>query len=254
MRMLGEKGGALSPEGLIAAVWKKLKQLHKELGTTLMLDYLGRRTLAAVGIGLQRYHLVLQPVATKAWVPERHRASFDIREVDQTSYRVEWFPRPAEVVQARFNQGAHCWVAFKDEKPVGCQWLLPGPYLEDEVRCRFVPVPQGSLVWDFDVYVTPELRLGRLFLLLWDTTNRWMRQRGIDCSASRIDTLNLQSIRSHQRMGARIIGNAWFVNLAGLQLARWPNGWSVSKRSVPDIAVGDDACGHAAVGNGRARV
>lgn len=228
-------------------MWKKFKQLHKELGTALMLDYLGRRTLAAVGIGFHRYHLVVQPVAAKAWVPERHRARFDIREVDESSYRTEWFPRPAEAVRQRFSQGAHCWVAFKDDKPVGCQWLLPGPYVEDEVRCRFLPVPQGRVAWDFDVYVIPELRLGRLFLLLWDTSNAWMRAQGIDCSASRIDTLNLQSIRSHQSMGARIIGNAWFVDLAGLQLARWPKGWAVSKRSLPDIAVGDADCGQTKV-------
>ncbi len=228
--------------GILKGVWRKLKSLQQEFAGNLVYDYLARRALGVLGIGFQRYHLVIQPVAEGSRVPERHRAVFDIREVDEDSYRTEWFPRPAKVIRERFAQGARCWVAFKEGAPVGCQWLLNGPYLEDEVRCRFIPLPEGRVAWDFDVYVAPDFRMGRLFLLLWDTANQWMREQGITCSASRIDTLNLQSIRSHQRMGARIVGNAWFLTLGRIQLAGWPDGWRLSRAAVPDIPVMDVGC------------
>lgn len=220
-------------------MWGKFNALYRELGGGPMADYLLRRLLAVLGLSFHRYRLVVQPVPEKSWLPERHRAAFDIRPVGRDDYQLDWFPRPAEVIRQRFEQGALCWVAFKDGDAVGCQWLLPGPYLEDEVRCRFLPLPARRVAWDFDVYVVPEMRLGRLFLLLWDTVNAWMREQGIVCTASRIDSLNLQSIRSHQRMGASTVGTAWFLSAGGWQLARWPGGWQLSgdPERMPEIKV-----------------
>lgn len=218
----------------------KLAGLYRELGPALMGDYLARRAMSPLGVHLFRYRLLVQPVPDKPWLPERHRQSFEIRQVGEEEYRSDWFPRPVEVIRQRYAQGALCWVAFRQGRPVGCQWLLPGPYLEDEVRCRFLPTPAAQVAWDFDIYVVPELRLGRLFLLLWDTVNDWMRAQGIGFTASRIDTLNLQSLRSHRRMGAQVIGTAWFLSIGGWQLARWLSGWHASGPSGqgPDIVVG----------------
>jgi hypothetical protein len=220
-------------------VLEKLKGLHRELGPHLMIDYLARRMLNKLGVSLYRYRLVAQPVPPKARLPERHRAAFEFREVTREQYDPSWFPRPQQVIEQRFAQGARCWVAFKDDRAVACQWFQPGPYLEDEVRCRFVPLPTGKAAWDFDIYVLPELRMGRLFMLMWDHTDAWMRDHGIDWAASRIDSLNTVSLRSHQRMGAQIVGQAWFIRVGHWQLSHSPNGWRLSRSpaDIPDIPV-----------------
>lgn len=215
----------------------KIHSLYKELGAGPMSDYLARRLLGAIGISLNRYRLLVQPVPDKAWLPERPGNPIEIREVAQDDYRLAWFPRPEHAIHDRYAQGARCWVAFKGEMAVACQWLLAGPFREDEVRCRFLPMPQGEAAWDFDVYIRPELRLGRLFLMLWDNSNAWLREQGIRWTASRVDTLNLQSLRSHQRMGAREVGTAWFVSIGSWQLSRSPDGWAFSTDADhgPDI-------------------
>jgi hypothetical protein len=94
-----------------------------------------------------------------------------------------------------------------------------GPYLEDEVRCRFVPLPEGRAAWDFDVYVDPQQRHGTVFLRLWDEANRFLAARGVRWSLSRISAFNSGSIRSHGRMGAKRIGAVTFLSLGRWQLA-----------------------------------
>ena len=218
----------------------KITRLYRELGAGPMADYLARRLLGTVGIRFHYYRLFAQPVPDKPWLLPRANNSFHIREIAAADYHPEWFPPPAPVIQDRYAQGARCWVAFKQEQAVGCQWLLPGPYREDEVRCRFLPLPQGQTAWDFDVYIRPEHRLGRLFLLLWDNSNAWLREQGVGWSASRIDNLNLASIRSHQRMGAVEVGRAWFLGIGRWQLSHSAAGWHLSGHDAdrPDIPVG----------------
>jgi hypothetical protein len=222
-----------------STVLNKLKELHRELGTRLTADYLARRLLGKLGVRMYRYALVVQPVAARPRVPARHRSSFEFREILPHQYQPAWFPRPPHVIEQRFAQGARCWVAFKDDEAVACQWLHTGPYLEDEVRCRFIPLPAGQAAWDFDIYVKPELRLGRLFMLMWDHTEQWMRDQGIAWSASRIDALNLASLRSHQRMGAQVVGYASFAVLGRWQISHSSEGWRLSRGpgDGPDIPV-----------------
>ena len=218
----------------------RLVALFRELPPGLAVEYLLRRGLSPLGARLHHYLLVLQPVAEGPLLPARRPSAFTIRPISEEEYRTSWFPRPESVIRARFAQGARCWVAFRRGEAVGCQWLVPGPYDEDEVRCRFVPSPPGRVAWDFDIYIVPELRLGRLFLQLWDTANAWMRSEGLQWSASRIDALNQASVNSHLRMGARVVGDLWFLSIGDrLQLARWPGGLHVSVREddVPEVEV-----------------
>jgi hypothetical protein len=123
------------------------------------------------------------------------------------------------VIQWRYRQGAICLGAFEGTHFLGYVWLLLGAYEEDEVRCRFIPMPEGKAAWDFDVYVVPRYRFGMGFLRLWDEANRYLKERGIQWTMSRISAFNAVSLASHRRLGARVVGHAVFVVLGPCQLA-----------------------------------
>ncbi len=218
-----------------------LRALARETGAANASLYVASRLLArlAPSVGFFRYLLVAQPVTATPLAAATRRSTIAVRQIAREDYRLGWFPRPQAVIDARFAQGATCFAAFRDAEPVGCLWLQPGPYLEDEVRCRFVPLPAGGAMWDFDVYVVPELRGGRVFAYLWSAASAWARARGIAWTMSRINAFNLESIRSHRRLGARVVGSATFVAAGRLQLvlARRPFRFSLSRVDVPSLDV-----------------
>jgi hypothetical protein len=101
---------------------------------------------------------------------------------------------------------------------IGCLWLCLDPYLEDEVRCRFMPMPPGQVAWDFDVYLRPEHRVGFGFARLWDEANSLLRARGVAWSISRISVLNTKSLAAHDKLGIRTLATAAFLRVGRLQL------------------------------------
>lgn len=203
-------------------LWKKVGGIGRavrDLGWLDGLLYGLARMLEGVSGGLVRirkYHLVAQPVAAAPWLAPHRGRNVEIRRIEPRDSAISQFPRPERAAPYRFNQGAICLGAFRKEQVLGFLWLTLGPYQEDEVRCRFVPLPQGEAAWDFDVYVAPEERHGIVFMKLWDEANRFLAARQVRWSLSRISAFNSGSIHSHARMGARLIGSATF-----LQIGRW---------------------------------
>jgi hypothetical protein len=112
-----------------------------------------------------------------------------------------------------------CLVALKAGTFAGFLWLTLGSYREDEVRCRYVPMPIEKSAWDFDVHVDPEYRHGIVFLKLWDEANRFLTAHQIQWSLSRISAFNSGSILSHSKMGARRIGAVTFLSVGSWQIA-----------------------------------
>jgi len=180
--------------------------------------YLLRRVMHWIpGCHLYFYHLIAQPVRVLP-LSTRQCSIYHICEVSREEYDSTWFPRPAQVIDARYNQGCICLVAFKEETAVGCIWLCPSPYSEDEVRCCFIPMPTNETAWDFDIYISPPFRLGRLFALLWQASNTWLAAHGIRWTMSRIDGLNIDSLRAHKRLGAQLTGSAIFLLFGPIQV------------------------------------
>lgn len=198
---------------------ERLNKLYKELGSIDCGWYLFKRLLAVLSpaMSVNRYKLFAQKVYERMSSNRIHE-SMTIRQVLKSEYKVNWFLRPEEVIRSRFDQHAVCFIAFKNNQPVGCLWLVLGSYNEDEVRCKFEPQPCGSAAWDFDVYIKPEYRLSRVFVYLWSEANRYMCEQGIKWTMSRVDAFNAQSIRSHKRMGATYIGSATFIGYRSLQI------------------------------------
>lgn len=201
---------------------RRLKNAIDELGWVNGCAYLLARLLSVVSfnrVALQKYYFVAQPVAHKRWLSLRRGNSIVVQRVLPSDPVVHAFPRPPAVVAARFAQEGICLAASKDDEFIGFLWLTLGPYQEDEVRCRYIPLPENHTAWDFDVFLHPEHRIGIAFLKLWDEANAFLAARGVAWSLSRISAFNGNSINSHGKMGARRIGAAVFLSIGGWQLS-----------------------------------
>ena len=219
----------------------KIRQLHGELGTGPFLLYGLSKGLAMAGkrARLYRYLLVAQPVPDKPLLPIRANSPIRIHQIEQCDYQYHWFPRPQAFIDARYDQGSICFVAFKNDIAIGCLWLQLGSYYEDEVRCLFMPIPAEQCCWDYDVYIEPQYRAGRVFMYLWDHAYGWLREQRIQWSMSRINAFNVASIRSHERMGMRPIYTATFICLGQWQLLLSPRKPFIhcSRSAIPQLAI-----------------
>lgn len=125
------------------------------------------------------------------------------------------YPRPSEILRRRYMQGALSLAALNDDKLVGFLWLSFSSYQEDEVRAHYT-LAEGQ-AWDFDVWVTPETRVGLTFSRLWDEANFLLESRAVRWSCSRISAFNSASIRAHARMGIIKLGSATFLRCGNWQ-------------------------------------
>lgn len=196
---------------------QRLAALHQSLGIRGTISYLLARGLSTSGVGrYYDYILLAQPVPSAPQSTSR-RSTIQVRPIAAADYRLEWFERPARVIEQRYRQGGVCLVAFQGDEVIGCLWLIRASYLEDEVHCRYQLHPAAHCSWDFDVYLHPHHRLGRGFSALWEAANQWLREHQQHWSFSRIHAANRASLRAHQRLGAVVVGSAVFFCSGPLQ-------------------------------------
>jgi hypothetical protein len=214
----------------------KLRQVFNEFGAKAPL-YLLTRVLEGTPFGVHAYHLVAQPVPDRALLPPGRGRTIEVRLLGRGDPAFAGLPLTAAVLDYRFGQNALCLGAFKGGAVIGCLWLCLGPYVEDEVRCRFVPLPAGATSWDFDVYLLPAHRVGFGFARLWDEANSLLRQRGVAWSISRIAVLNTKSLAAHDKLGIRTLATAFFLRIGRLQamLASIPPYVHLSAASAPTL-------------------
>jgi hypothetical protein len=193
--------------------FEKLRTVFQEFGAWAPL-YLLSRLCEGTPFGVYAYRLVAQPVAAKPLLPPARGRTIEVRRMEPGDPAFAGLPLTPAVLKYRFDQGAICFGAFKGGQVIGCIWLCLGPYLEDEVRCRFVP---AAASWDFDVYLQPEYRVGFAFARLWDEANAFLRGRGLHWSISRISVLNTKSLAAHDKLGTRTLGSALFLRAGRLQ-------------------------------------
>jgi hypothetical protein len=162
-------------------------------------------------VQFHKYYFVAQPVSGSSILPAGRGKKIQIRLVDERDVVTDEFPRPRAVIEERYRQGAKCLAAFKDDRFIGYLWLISGTYQEDEIRASFSPVPAAQAVWDFDVYVAPEFRIGLTFPRMWDEANRFLADNQARWSCSRISAFNAGSLSAHARLGTKILGSACFL-------------------------------------------
>lgn len=167
---------------------------------------------------LQVYELTVQPITDRALMPERMRRNVEIREIRPGDPELQRMPVRPEIMRTRLAHGCLCLGAFRKGEMIGYMWFRFRDYEEDEVRCTYHLKPVESSVFDFDFYLFPEHRMGVGFVALWDGANRFLRERGIRYTFSRITRFNLASRRAHAHLGARVIGKAMFLKLGALEI------------------------------------
>ncbi len=198
-----------------------LQTTYNELGLSGALVHIFNKLMTRLRIrqiGIRKYHIARQAVSFSELAVGRGRG-IEVRELYCGDPLCLQLGRPAAVIQARFDQGGHCYAAFRKEELAGYLWLNFGKYREDEVRCTYVLSPFNKSAWDYDVYVFPQHRLSFTFFRLWEYANEVMMEQGVQASYSRIAYYNLASLRSHRKLGSHIIGSIYFLRIFKIQLS-----------------------------------
>jgi hypothetical protein len=200
--------------------WRRLWAPFVEFGPRDgSLYLLHRAVLATFGAraGVVAYGLYAQPIGDGAYAAVRDDPRTKVVEVAPGDPLIAAFPRPAEVIDVRYADGARCYAAVVKEQFGGYVWISRACHNEDEVRARYL-LAGPAAAWDFDVYVEPELRLGRTLGRLWKGVDGLLAREGVRWSFSRISRFNALSIATHARLGAREVGRATFFVCGPLQL------------------------------------
>lgn len=207
-----------------------------ELGLIDGLLYALKRILGRCSrrLVLHKYYLLAQPVHEQPRLPAHRGQNILVRRLESDDPLAYGFGRSEQAVRQRYEQGAVCFGAFSGDRLVGYLWLVLGPYVEDEVRCRFVPLPAGRVSWDFDIYLDPRHRFGLAFARLWDAADAYLREHGVVWTMSRISAFNPGSLAAHQRQGALRLGSVIFLSLARCQVML------ATIRPYLDVACGGD--------------
>jgi len=200
---------------------QKIRDVYRQLGafngTLYLIDQALRRGTGSRAL-LQHYYLVVQPTQIQTRLPRRLGAAYQIHTIMADDPKVKDLPRPEKIIRERFEDDAACIAIYRDTALAGFIWFCTREYLEEEVNCRFLPAPPDRVAWDFDIYIEPAHRNGIAFLKLWTAGLEYLRSRNIQWSASQISAFLPQSIASHRRLGAVVVGQAFFLRLPGLQM------------------------------------
>lgn len=199
----------------------KIKQTYLELGAVDTLLYCVDKAVTKLTFKqllLHKYYITRQPVSVSASIPGTKALDIEIKQLTSDDPILAAMDRPFATLQQRFKQGGQCFAAFKKDLFAGNLWLNYDQYQEDEVRCRYILHPTGHAAWDYDVFVLPKYRFSYVFAKLWDHANQVMYSRGIRYVYSRINYYNIGSLQSHKRLGSKIFGTVYFVNLGEWQL------------------------------------
>ena len=201
---------------------EKIRSYIRDLGFFDAMVYFLSRSLGTVPqlrTSLHCYDLVIQPVTSARMLPAHRGANIEVVQVTAEQPERKEFPRPSEVIEARFSQGSQCLAAYIEGKYVGYVWFQLGKYQEDEVRCLFAPKPSDKTAWDYDMHIEEGHRHGIVFVKLWDELNATLTKLGITQTASRISAFNTSSLKAHARLGAKRVGRATFLSLGQLQIS-----------------------------------
>lgn len=226
---------------------RRLIGLFKEFGLVIGILYLLHRALRALSprLGLYAYELLEQPIDGRPLLPGGLAKNLEFIEIERGHPAIDLMPARTDIKAARFAQGARCLGAYRKGVLLGYIWWCPRQYEEDEVRCSFRLEPAASSVFDFDLYVLPEHRMGIAFLAVWHGANQLLHSIGVRHSFSRVTLFNLASRRAHVRLGGRRVGHVLFLQLWGLE---WMVGtvspylglsWPSARRVVLKLAPAD---------------
>jgi hypothetical protein len=216
----------------------------REFGLPAGMLYLADRALRRLSnrAGLYVYELMVQPITGAALLTPGLTKHLEFREIAANHPDLDAMPVDKAVLCARFGQQAICLGAYHKGAFIGYIWFRFGAYEEDEVRCTYELSPANSSVFDFDLYVYPERRMGIGFVGIWHGANRYLYDRGIRYTFSRLTRFNVQSRRSHAHLGWRRAGSAVILKIGALEalFATVPPFVSISTKRRPRLRLRAD--------------
>lgn len=194
-------------------MWRRLVSPFREFGFAAGALYVMDRVLRSLSprLGLFVYELMVQPITGKPLLPANLARNLTFVEIGRGHPDIGLMPARADIKASRFDQGAVCLGAYRKDKLIGYLWFCSRRYEEDEVRCTYELSEPEHAVFDFDLYVMPEHRMGIGFMAVWHGANAYLHERGIQYTFSRMTRFNVPSRRAHARMGAKCAARAIFV-------------------------------------------
>jgi hypothetical protein len=118
----------------------------------------------------------------------------------------------------RFKANDHCAVAVLDGRIVGYQWFCDRPlYVEERYGCG-IEVPRDT-VYEYDIFIVPEHRLGGLWfkfhcLYLRELMGRLQRQRVVGM----VDYGSRLSMNTHLRFGFTLFRRVVVIQILGASI------------------------------------
>lgn len=223
---------------------KRLKDVFRVHGWADGSLYLAAYVLRRLSFGkvrLIKYYFMAQPVAPRPAGEPRPEGRIRVYRADTLDAVITQVQRPVHRLQARLDRNMVCIAAARGDEFAGYIWLCPDYYEEDEVRCIYRWKPAAKAVWDFDLFIAPQFRLGRLFSRLWEQAHASLRERHVEWTLSRIDAFNSASLTAHRRLGAQTVARGWFLAVGSWQwtlLSAAPYlHFSWSPKQVPELCI-----------------
>lgn len=204
----------------VATRAKRLTGPFREFGVCIGSLYLVDRMLRVLSAtwGVFPYQFVVQRIPEQPFLPPALSKNVCIERLMPTNPWLDKIAVPARVIADRFARGACGVAALRKGRLVGYAWWSAVGYSEKEVCCTFELSEPEHAVFDFDVHVMPEHRLGLGFMAVWHAFAEELRRGGIQHSYSRISRFNEASLRAHARLGAKNIGQAIFLRAGAFTL------------------------------------
>lgn len=201
-------------------MFRRLVSPFQEFGPLCGFLYAVDRLLSRVSPRLRVlvYELMVQPIPQKPILPASMARKLSSKVLEWGDPDLSSVEAPISVQRARFAQDAMCLATYSDRKLIGYVWLCFERYQEDEARCTFVVNPRGKAVFDFDLVVLPQYRMGLGFAGLWHCTSEYLRGRGVTHSFSRLTRFNIASRRAHGHLGWLKVGQAIVLKLWSVEV------------------------------------
>jgi hypothetical protein len=228
-------------------MWRRIVSPFQEFGVGAGLLYVMDRMLRAISprLGLYVYDLMVQPITGQAMLPASLAKNLEFLEIARGHPDVALMPARPEIKESRFDQGARCLGVYRRGQLIAFIWFTFRAYEEDEVRCTYQLADADRSVFDFDLYVFPEHRMGIAFMAVWHGANAYLHARGVAYTFSRVTRFNTASRRSHARLGWARAGRAAFfragrveamvASVAPYVALTWSPDQRVVLRLAPDV-------------------
>jgi hypothetical protein len=167
---------------------------------------------------IEKYYLVAQPATEQKLLPEKWGKGISVERIDRYHPLISQLPRPRDEIARRFAGGALCFLATRQDRIIGHLWITQSAYREPYHRCEYRLQPPGRTAWDFDMWISPDDRIGFAFARLWDQCNSYLREQGVTWTCSRVSAFKPESLTAHQRLGMRVMHTLFYMGAGPVEL------------------------------------